>query len=373
MRFPRYPSVLAIPAAVALGLGLFAASLTWQVPAAQAGSGALDAQSREMVRLINGARAVEGRPALAVDPFLASKARDGAIPCPDDAAKSIAGRALDFASYGTMSHYLRLCDAPSYTLSGTTFVSVLQNAWAYWTVGEIDLVNGGYGNGAFLYTLGSWQTWTYSTTGNAMLGWKSSSSHWNIIVGSYDRVGCGGWASGSTYYYDCLFSAGGSSPSGLQSPPTESPFSNPLPPAAPVATPAAPVVPVAPAPHVTARPVVPPPAAGGAGGGAAATPAPSASVVSATPGAPTPSSVPTGASAVLGVKVPAPSPTPARLAAALIVDNGPGVSSDAATLPPPVARTAALVAGGGALALYAAYALLANRRRRRRGGREPAS
>lgn len=164
---------------------------------------------------------------LGIDPFLASEARDGAIPCPDDQTKTIAGRAQDYAAYGNMSHDLRLCDAASYTLSGTSFVSVLQTAWGYGSVGEINLVNGGYGSGEFLYSYGGWQTWTYSTTGHAMLGWATSSSHWNIIMGGYDRVGCGGWASGSTLYYECAFASGG--PNGVNSPPTESPFGDPLP------------------------------------------------------------------------------------------------------------------------------------------------
>src|SRR5271157_2051517 len=158
------PSPLhALPVAVALGLALFVASLTWQVPTVRAGSGPLDAQASEMVRLINGARATNGLSALGVDPFLAAKARDGAIPCPDDSSKSIAGRTQDFAAEGTMSHYLRLCDAGSYTPSTTLFVSTVQS-WGYGSVGEIMLDNGGYGSGAYLYTYNGWQTWTYSTT-----------------------------------------------------------------------------------------------------------------------------------------------------------------------------------------------------------------
>jgi len=56
-----------------------------------------------------------------------------------------------------MSHDLRLCDSPSIALSGTTYISVLQNDWSYWNVGEINLLNGGYGNGAFLYSHDSWR------------------------------------------------------------------------------------------------------------------------------------------------------------------------------------------------------------------------
>src|ERR1035437_1990132 len=185
---PR-PSILRF--AVALSLGLLAFSFSWQVPAVKA-AGSATSQASELVRLINGARAAAGKPALAVDLFLATQARDGAVPCPDDPAKTIAGRAQDFSAFGQMSHSLRLCDAATYTLSGTTFVSLLQSAWGYGSVGEILLVNGGYGNTQYLYTSGGWSTWTYATTGHAMTGWKTSSTHWNIIVGGYEigRASC---------------------------------------------------------------------------------------------------------------------------------------------------------------------------------------
>ena len=227
---PHYKLRNALPLALALGLGLFATTLVWQVPPAAA-SGSLDNQASDLVRLINGARSASGKSSLTIDLFLASKARDGAIPCPDNPAKTIAGRARDMAARGSMSHDLPNCDTG--TMSSKTFVSTLQTAWKYGSVGEILLENGGYGNGAYLYSVtGSkrtWMTWTYSTTGHGMLGWKSSSSHWAIIMGGYSHVGCGGWSSGSAYFYDCLFTKGGPAPSGLKSPPTKSPFSNPLP------------------------------------------------------------------------------------------------------------------------------------------------
>ena len=248
--------------AIALSLGLLASSFSWQVPAVKA-AGSATSQASELVRLINGARAAAGKPALAVDLFLATQARDGAIPCPDDPAKTIAGRAQDFSAFGQMSHSLRLCNAATYTLSSTTFVSLLQRAWGYGSVGEILLVNGGYGNAQYLYTSGGWSTWTYATTGHAMTGWKTSSTHWNIIVGGYDRVGCGAWSpSGSTIYYACEFSNGGPSPSGLAAAPTGSPFSDPLPIPAPTVAPT-----VAPTPAPTsvkaptatrAAPIAPP-------------------------------------------------------------------------------------------------------------------
>jgi uncharacterized protein YkwD len=353
-------------------------SLGWQVPAVEAGSGALDAQSSELVRLINGARAADGLSALSVDPFLASKARDGAIPCPDDPGKTIAGRAQDYAATGTMSHELRLCDSPSIALSGTTYVSVLQNAWSYWNVGEINLVNGGYGNGAFLYTHGSWGTWTYSTTGNAMLGWESSSSHWDIIMGGYDRVGCGGWASSdSTYYYECSFSQGGSSPDGLEAPPTSPPFDNPVPtpvPAPPVApTPVPPVAPTTIPVPVPARTHAATTTTGPGGGSGLASPGP-ASTPSAAMAASSPSAsasathrATTAPSSILGVQGAKAAATPGSgPGGALATTGGPAPSDGASGLAGIVARIVALVSGSGALVLTGCYLFQAIRRRRRR-------
>ena len=138
----RGPRLGVLRLAVALSLGLLAFSFSWQVPGVKA-AGAATSQASELVRLINGARAAAGKPALAVDLFLATQARDGAIPCPGGPAKTIAGRAQDFSAFGQMSHSLRLCNAATYALSSTTFVSLLQSAWGYGSVGEILLVNGG--------------------------------------------------------------------------------------------------------------------------------------------------------------------------------------------------------------------------------------
>jgi hypothetical protein len=292
-----------LPTAVALAATFFSGSMLMQVPAARAAAAA-DADSREVTRLINVARAAAGKHALNVDVFLASKARDGSIPCPDDPDKTISGRARDFSTYGQMDHKLRLCDADGYALSTTSFVSTLQNAWGYGAVGEILLVNGGYGQGQFLYTYKGVSTWTYTTTGHAMLGWATSPSHWNIVMGSYDRVGCGAWTpGGTTIWYACLFAGGGPAPSGVTAPPTKSPFSDPLPTSeatpvptqAPVATPK----PATPKPVATPKPATPKPAASsqaGAGTSAGASTddpnaGPSASPEAAA-GSPVPSTAP---------------------------------------------------------------------------------
>ena len=366
--------------AVALSLGLLAFSFSWQVPGVKA-AGAATSQASELVRLINGARAAAGKPALAVDLFLATQARDGAIPCPGGPAKTIAGRAQDFSAFGQMSHSLRLCDAATYTLSSTTFVSLLQSAWGYGSVGEILLVNGGYGNGQYLYTSGGWSTWTYATTGHAMTGWKTSSSHWNIIVGGYDRVGCGAWSpSGSAIYYACEFSSGGPSPNGLAAAPTGSPFSDPLPIPAPTVAPtpaptsvpapaATRAAPIAPPPVATpaAMPTAPPPAvtpaatAANSAPDASQAPAPTGTTAETTAYA-TATSSPT--SVVQGLQANASQGAPGVPAA---IEGGAGdlgVTSNA-TIPAGLTREAVLGFSAGAVMLIGVWVLIDRVRRRR--------
>jgi hypothetical protein len=354
--------------AVALSLGLLAFSFSWQVPAVKA-AGAATTQAGEIVRLINGARAAAGKPALVVDRFLATEARDGAIPCPDDPAKTIAGRTRDFATYGQMDHKLRLCNAATYTLSGATFVSLLRSKWGYGSVGEIILVNGGYGNGQYLYTSGGWSTWTYATTGHAMTAWKSSSTHWNMILGGYDRVGCGAWSpSGSTIYYACEFSNGGPSPDGLAAAPTGSPFSDPLPTPAPTVAPKpAPTrvpAPVATRVAPTAPPLAATPASSASQG--SQSPAPTGTIVAATADATadaTATSSPT--SIVEGVQASASQGVPGVPAAVEGGAGDPGVASNAA-LPASVTREAVLGFSAGAVVLTGLWVLIDRVRRRRR-------
>ena len=347
--------------AVVLSLGLVAFSFSWQVPAVNA-AGPATTQANELVRLINGARAAAGKPALAVDRFLATEARDGAIPCPDDPAATIAGRAQDFSAFDQMSHNLRLCNAATYTLSGNTFVSLLQSQWGYGNVGEILLVNGGYGDGQFLYTAGSWSTWTYATTGHAMTAWKTSSSHWNIIVGGYDRVGCGAWSpSGSTIYYACEFSSGGPSPDGIAGAATVSPFSAALPATPPpVAPPPAPTR--APVPVATkVPPVVPPPTAT-----PLATPSSNVSASAGTAPDATPTSLPT--SVVQGAQANASQAAGAVPAAVGGGGGDLGAVSTGAAIPVGLTRDAVLGFSAGAVLLVGFWVLIDRVRRRRRNG-----
>ena len=195
-------------------------------------------------------------------------------------------------------------------------------------------------------------SWTYSTTGHGMLGWKSSSSHWNIIVGNYSRVGCGGWASGSTYYYDCLFAKGGPTPSGLKSPPTRSPFSNPLP-ATPTPKPTTHPA-TRSAPQQDARSQTSD--ASGPTSGPAMTPDPWAGAA-AVP-------LPISDAATVGA-----TPPPGFGVAAIIQSaNDAAPPVDGASGPAGmVARIVAVVSGSGAALLAGCYVFLSVRRRRRGG------
>jgi uncharacterized protein YkwD len=254
-----FPGIRALRLSAALAVAMFGVSLVGNVPAAEA-SGAGTTQAKEVVRLINGARAAAGKSALNIDVYLAKVATDGAIPCPDTSG-TIAGRTKDFAAYGQMDHALRACDVPAgtYRVSSTMFVGQLRDKMGYSaaSVGEIIGVNGGYGTGKYLYTYKSFTTWTYSTTGHIVAGWLRSSTHSAILLGNYNRVGCGAWWQvGTTIYYDCVFAIGGPAPSGLVAAPTKSPFSDPLPTVAPtpVKTPAPTRAPAKSTPRPTAAP-----------------------------------------------------------------------------------------------------------------------
>jgi hypothetical protein len=341
-----FPRIRVLRNAGGLAVAMLAVSMLAQLPVAM-GAGPADADAREVVRLINGARAAAGKSALNVDLYLASVARDGAIPCPDT-SNTIAGRAKDFAAYGQLDHALRNCGVPAgtYQLSATRFVDTLRSKLGYGSaaVGEIIGVNGGYGNGKLLLAYKAWSTWTYSTTGHIVNAWLGSSPHAAIVLGSFDRVGCGAWSpSGSTIYYDCLFAQGGPAPSGLAAPPTAAPFNDPLPtpPPAPVQTPAPPratpaPVKVIPSPTPTESP----------------TPTPS----------PTPSPTPT----------PSAAPTVQEVAAAVWPSAGASVPAGSDVMPSGTVAdksgSPVTAASGGAMVAGIAGLFLLLRRRRRSAG-----
>jgi uncharacterized protein YkwD len=329
-----FAPILAALVATALLLPAWSAA----APAARA-AGAANAQASELVRLINGERASAGKSALSLDKYLAGKARDGVIWCPNDSSKVMAGRAKDIALNGPFSHQLRLCTQYSVTDAMKT--------WGYGGArGEILAMNSGYGTGQTPYAYGCTpsitecpgpETSTYATTARAMTGWVHSSGHYSIIVGNYDRVGCGAWiGSNGAYYYACLFSRGGG----------------------PVATPKPPS-------KATARP--------GSGGG----PSPSSANagMTATPAVTQPPPWPSPSGACGWIVVPSVSPDADATRAAPEADSVGGASGGSAAGPasglPPAAQVA-VVAGGAAGMAALSWLLLRVLRRRRGRGAEAA-
>ena len=308
----------AVLCAMVLGVISLAASLAFAVPSTSAASGPANPEASELVRLINGVRAANGLSALRLDPTLAGLARDTKIACPTNSSLVMAGRARDGADYSWAKHQLRLCPT-------VIFVDLLVSTYRYGSAGEIMLQNRGYGTGEYsLSYQGSRSTFTtntYSTTGNGILGWMGSPYHRPIILGAYDRVGCGGWlAADNTFWYDCEFSKGG--PNGTTSPPTRSPFGGPAATAKPVPVPV---------PVPTARRTNCP-----------------------TPAATTRSTVTSGSQAGAGVK-PTPDPaTPSPVASAAPTDQVLGADSSAAAAAAPSGALLGVEAkdqgaGGGAV------------------------
>jgi hypothetical protein len=174
----------------------------------------------EVMRLINGDRAYMGLTKMKLDTFLATKAQDGSIRCPNDANKLNKGRAQSLAAQNIIPapHALELC--PTYTV-----LSVLP----YWNYSgyraEINAVNSqdmslrrydfGCPIGSQLECNHSSFTYAPFTAAQAVRMWMNSSSHRSKMLGSYSRVGCGVWQGGTAYYggyayqntrwYPCIF------------------------------------------------------------------------------------------------------------------------------------------------------------------------
>lgn len=188
------------------------------------GTLARDYVREEVVRMINGERALRGLRPVKLDTLLAAKAHDSSVRCPNDAKKLNQGRAASLAAQNVIppSHALPLCK--SYTV-----LSVLP----YWSYGDkrgeiLAPNNQDFSRVRYDYgcPMGSQQTcgrsnytYTPNTAAQAMRQWMNSSGHRGIILGSYSRVGCGVWQGGTAYYggyaftntrwYACIFGTTG--------------------------------------------------------------------------------------------------------------------------------------------------------------------
>ncbi|HEU4672719.1 MAG TPA: hypothetical protein VFS32_07465 [Candidatus Limnocylindrales bacterium] len=178
-----------------------------------------DFSAEELVRLINGERHVHGLRRLKTDRVLATKSRNGAVACPNDEAKVAYGRAHDLAVSGVFDHGLRLCGVRSDGTYRYTVIDAMYD-WGYNTYrGEIIAWNT-YGLSRVSYHYGcslsgtrcsaTRKTTTTASVAAAMSAWMRSSGHRPLILGGYNRVGCGAWETdGGVRYYSCLFSLGG--------------------------------------------------------------------------------------------------------------------------------------------------------------------
>jgi len=174
----------------------------------------------ETMRLINLERAYKGTYLVKLDTFLASKAQDSSIPCPNDHSKLNQGRAVSVAAQNTIPapHPLPLCK--TYTV-----LSVLP----YWNysgyraeilaVDNQDMSRVRYDVGCPIgsqLTCGH-STYTYApfTAAQAVRMWMNSSTHRAKMLGDYVRVGCGAYQGGNAVYggytyvgtrwYSCIF------------------------------------------------------------------------------------------------------------------------------------------------------------------------
>jgi uncharacterized protein YkwD len=180
---------------------------------------ARDSARSEVVALINGERKAAGLRPLTVDLVLSSRAHDSSFACPGGGATP--GRARDNAEHAGLSHELSGCP-------GRSILDVTPS-WGYrGLTGEIlaynyessDLVAYHFGcppGSTGFDCTGSGATLEVSrTAATAIRQWVDSPSHHAIMLGAFDRFGCGAWAgTGTTQYgtggafYACVFAKGG--------------------------------------------------------------------------------------------------------------------------------------------------------------------
>ena len=180
---------------------------------------ARDSARSEVVALINGERKAAGLKPLTVDLLLSSRAHDASFACPGGG--STPGRARDNAEHAGLSHELSGCP-------GASVLDVMPS-WGYRALtGEI-LAYNYEPSGLVAYHFGCPPGSTgfdcggsgavldvSRTAATAIRQWVDSPTHHAIMLGSYDRFGCGAWAgTGTTRYgtggafYACVFAKGG--------------------------------------------------------------------------------------------------------------------------------------------------------------------
>jgi len=174
-----------------------------------------DTNGAELMRLTNLDRVALGKPALAVDPLLASLAANRPFTCPSNSALVVQGRAQDMASRGYFAHEIAGCakGAGFYTV-----MDIMSAPFGYNTSRGENLAVNNYPATAAAYTVGcdalgancGSTTPSTATVGAAERELMMSPWHRDNVLGAYDRFGCGSAsAADGDVYYACLFSLGG--------------------------------------------------------------------------------------------------------------------------------------------------------------------
>jgi hypothetical protein len=204
-----WPSLLAL-------LGLFGMLLApanvgawdWTTPK-------IDFIGEEAMRLINVDRTGNGKAALYSDPKLINFARDLAWTCPTNSSLTIRGRARDMIDRAYFAHSIKGCYKSGSTLYSV--IDIMSTKFGY-KYGRGEIIAGNtYGVAATAYKYGcdsagancNGSTTTTATNKSAQYWWMHSSAHRGIILGAYDRFGCGVWRGGGKTLYACLFAKTG--------------------------------------------------------------------------------------------------------------------------------------------------------------------
>jgi hypothetical protein len=205
--------------AVLLALALLPVLLLSAGPASAQGASATTAPDAgaELMRLTNLDRLALGYSALAEDPTLVALAADRPFTCPSGLQP--AGRALDMAQRGYFDHAIPGCAA-----AGTPSMTLLDllPGLGYRNVRAENIGwNAGYGTAAVPYTPACSQpasacagvaTPSIADIAAVEQAFLLHPEHRAIVLGAYDRFGCGAArAASGTLYVACLFSRGGPS------------------------------------------------------------------------------------------------------------------------------------------------------------------
>ena len=238
---------------VALAVAAIAILATLVAAPGRAGATSVDPYGDELMRLTNLDRAALGKATLAIDPILASFARDLTWTCPTNGSLVFRGRAADMAERSYFSHYVGGC----LTTGGVDMsaLDVMGQVLGYLTTRGENIAWNTYPTADATYAYGcaidgtgcSGTTTTPTTVEVAERGFMQSSGHRANILGAYDRFGCGSsLALSGRRYYACVFSLGGPAATPTPTPdpaptPGPTPTPDPLPQPAVVPDTSAPV------------------------------------------------------------------------------------------------------------------------------------